>query len=395
MKRFKSLLLLLMLALQTLAQPADSLQISLITCSPGPKVYSLYGHTAIRCQNFTRGADWVFNYGVFSFTQPNFIWRFVLGKCDYMVEAIPWKYFLTDYEDRGSSVTAQVLDLSPTEAYRIFYNLIENCRPENCEYRYNFFYNNCTTKARDMIECSVEGDVEYTSESNKKTFRQILHEYTNVNPWSGEGNDMLLGASVDTLLDDRSQMFAPEYMMRYLDGAVIRDEKGNARPLVKRTDILLAKKEQPVELLFPLSPLACGWILLAFSLIIVCIEYLTRHMFWIWDVLLLFLQGCAGTVLVFMFLFSQHPSVDTNWLVWLFNPIAFLGIPLVVKAAWHRRKTLWHAYNFTVLTLFIVFSPWIPQDFGDIVVPLALILLSRPISYYLFYQRNQRTKVKK
>lgn len=206
---------------------------------------------------------------------------------------------------------------------------------------------------------------------------------------------MLLGASVDTLLDDRSQMFAPEYMMRYLDGAVIRDEKGNARPLVKRTDILLAKKEQPVELLFPLSPLACGWILLTFSLIIVGIEYLTRHMFWIWDVLLLFLQGCAGTLLVFMFLFSQHPSVDTNWLVWLLNPIAFLGIPLVVKAAWHHRRTLWHAYNFTVLTLFIVFSPWIPQDFGDIVVPLALILLSRPISYYLFYQRNQRTKVKK
>ncbi len=384
--------MLLLLALQAFAQPTDSLQISLITCSPGPKVYSLYGHTAIRCQNFTRGADWVFNYGVFSFTQPNFIWRFVLGKCDYMVEAIPWKYFLTDYEKRGSSVTAQVLNLNQIEAFRIFYNLIENCRPENCEYRYNFFYNNCTTKARDMIEYSVEGEVEYTPEPNKKSFRQILHEYTDVNPWAGEGNDMLLGAAVDTLLDDRSQMFAPEYMMHYLDGAVVRDGEGNVKPLVKRTDILLAKREMPVELLLPISPLAAGWLLLAFALMIVCIEYFSHYMLWIWDVILLFLQGCAGSLLVFMFLFSQHPSVDTNWLVWLLNPIAFLGIPLVVKAAWHRRKTLWHAYNFTILTLFIVFSPWIPQDFGDIVVPLALILLTRPISYYLFYQR---TKVKK
>ncbi len=148
----------------------------------------------------------------------------------------------------------------------------------------------------------------------------------------------------------------------------------------------------PIEPIFLISPLATGWILLAFALVVVLIEFATHYMLWIWDVILLFLQGCAGTILLFMFFFSQHPAVDSNWLVLLLNPIAFFGIPLVVKAAWHRRKTLWHAYNFTVLTLFIVFSPWIPQDFGDIVVPLALILLTRPISYYLFYQRK---KVKK
>ena len=88
------------------AQQLDSIRASLITCSPGQEVYALYGHTALRLQNFTTGEDVVFNYGVFSFKQPHFIWRFVRGQCDYMVVPTPWQYFTREYEERGSSITA-------------------------------------------------------------------------------------------------------------------------------------------------------------------------------------------------------------------------------------------------------------------------------------------------
>ena len=105
--------------------PCDSIEASLITCSPGDEVYSLYGHTALRCRNFTRKADVAFNYGVFSFGQPHFLWRFILGQCDYMVLGIPWDVFIKEYEERDSRVTQQPLNLTSEEANRLWAYLVE------------------------------------------------------------------------------------------------------------------------------------------------------------------------------------------------------------------------------------------------------------------------------
>ena len=179
-------------------QAQDSIRVSLLTCSPGQEVYSLYGHTAIRCVDFARGKDIVFNYGVFSFSQPYFIWRFVLGQCDYMVDAVYFDGFIRSYTERGSRVTEQILQLSGEEARMMMAYLIWNCRPENREYRYNFLYNNCTTMVRDVIERCVRGRVIYPARLPQRTTRDILHEYTQGHPWAAEGDDFLLGSAVDT-----------------------------------------------------------------------------------------------------------------------------------------------------------------------------------------------------
>lgn len=371
------------------AQEGDSVRVSLVTCSPGNKVYSLYGHTAIRCQNFTRGVDLAFNYGVFSFNQPHFVWHFVLGRCDYMVMPIPWDDFLVDYSERGSSVTAQVLNLTPRESNAVFLSLVDNCSKEKRYYRYNFLYNNCTTKVRDMIETCVEGSVVYPDTLPHFTYRQILHQYTAGHPWAQEGNDMLLGADVDTVLSARAVMFAPEYLMRYADGAVIRQENNDSRPLVLETENILEKRDVPEEGFPPVGPLTAALCFLAFCVMVCLLERFFNRMFWIWDILLLVAQGSAGTLLLFMFLFSEHPAVGSNWLVWPFTPLAFLGLCPVVKAAVGKRKTHWHAFYFVYLALFIIFSPWIPQDFGNIVVPLATALLTRPVSYHAYYCRKK------
>ena len=113
----------------------DSIRVSLLTCSPGQEVYSLYGHTAIRVQIPKDSIDEVFNYGVFDMSKPHFAWHFVLGETDYMVVPIPWEYFTIDYEKRGSSITEQELNLTPDEASRLVSNLIENSQPQNRVYR--------------------------------------------------------------------------------------------------------------------------------------------------------------------------------------------------------------------------------------------------------------------
>lgn len=190
----------------------DSIQFSLLTCAPGSEIYALFGHTAIRYQNFSKGVDLVFNYGMFSFDTPHFVYRFVKGETDYQLGITPYSYFESEYAFRGSSVYQQVLNLTYLEKISLLKLLQDNYLPENRVYRYNYFYDNCTTRARDQIERSIQGKVVYPSVDWHKTFRGIVHEFTKGSPWDELGIDLCLGAEADKPIDLRQQMFAPFYM---------------------------------------------------------------------------------------------------------------------------------------------------------------------------------------
>ena len=220
----------------------DSIRVTLLTCSPGPEIYELYGHTAIRCQTpkpplGEERTDIVFNYGVFDMSKPYFAWHFVLGQTDYMVQPVPWEFFVREYDERGSSITEQELNLTPSEARRLLSRLLENCLPENCQYRYNFLYKNCTTMVRDMVEGVIDGSIQYPDTLPHQTYREVLHHYTPEHPWAQEGNDLLLGAEVDTILSEHAAMFVPENLMRAYDGAFIITTRGDMRPLVKSKEL--------------------------------------------------------------------------------------------------------------------------------------------------------------
>lgn len=365
----------------------------LLTCSPGPEVYELYGHTALRVRD-ALGLDVVFNYGVFDFIRPYFVWNFVLGKTDYMVQPIPYNYFIQVYEERGSSVIAQRLNLTATEGDKLMRALMENSLPQNREYRYNYLTNNCTTKVRDMIEHVIEGEVRYW-EADRLTYRECLHHYTQEHPWAELGDDILLGASVDTILTDRSSAFLPERLKVYYDKAVIFDMEGNSRPLlVGEAYELVEKREVPIEPEFPLSPFMTLLAFAGLSLLVFAIEVVFKRMIWGYDLLIMPAQGLCGLLLCFMFFFSEHPSVDSNWQIWLFNPLPLVCMPWVVWRAIKHRFCLYHLVNMGILVLFLVFSPWIPQHFASVTLPLACILLLRPVSYYISYSRNSLPSAK-
>ena len=368
--------------------PEDSIEVGLLTCEPGTEVYALYGHTAIRICNYATGEDWVFNYGLFNFRQPHFIWRFALGECDYQVGAEPFAYFAREYEARGSSVYQQTLNLTTAEKRRLWALLLENMRPENREYRYNYFYDNCTTRARDRIEESIEGEVVYPKADTVRTYREIVHQYTANYPWAELGNDLCLGAEADCPITEREEMFAPFYMLHYAEGAVIRDAAGNERPLVSDTFELVKGRGLAVQKEFPLSPGTCAWLLFALVALLTLAERWRRVCFWWLDLVLMTCVGIMGLVLTFLFFFSIHPTVGSNWQIWVFNPIPLLAMPWVVWCGIKKRKTRYHAFNTAVLMFFIIFSFFIPQDFCVVVVPLALSLLLRSCSYVVSYRKS-------
>ena len=391
MKRIVFFLMMSASVLLAVAQSPSHTEVSVITCSPGDEVYSLYGHTAIRLRDEARGLDIAVNYGVFDFNTDHFAWKFVLGETDYMCMAVPWHFFIDEYRQRGSSVKAQVLNLTEEETDSLVRYLDWNLKPENCIYRYNYLTDNCTLRVMDCVERAIKGRIVYSWDTDRLTYRDIIHDYTNGSPWAQVGNDILLGCDVDTILSSRAKCFVPDYYSSALNGALIRDLVADTRPMVRRTEMLLeasvpAGAQQDS---FPVSPVIAVWGLFAVLCLIAMIEYRTGYMLWPLDFVLLTAHGVAGAILLFVFLFSQHPALDTNWQVWLLNPLPLLAMPFVVRDAWKRQCCIWHYILAAVILSFLVFTPWIPQKYSVITIPLALALVTRPVSYIIRYGRKE------
>ena len=360
----------------------DSVEFSLLTCQPHDEVYSLYGHTAIRFHDLRRGGiDAAFNYGVFNFNAPHFVLRFVFGLTDYELGAYPYPLFQKEYRQFGSMVTEQVINLTSEEKQRLYSALVENLRPANSVYRYNYFYNNCTTKARDIIERCIDGKVEYAErEDYTPTFRGMIHDMTERNPWSRFGNDLLLGLKADQPTQLRQQEFLPHNLMYDFDRAQIYKD-GQYRPLVKERRVAVPAGVQMVQTGFPFSPTSCAVIVLVFSIILVIIQEKKKRIFRLWDVLIMLVDGMIGTVL-FLMLFSQHPTVSLNLQIIFFNPIHLLFLWPVLKGKPTR-------YWLTIPVLAVLFLiGGLFQHYAEGIYVLALCLLLQSI-LHINRQRKQ------
>ena len=375
-------------AFSVLSQSTDSIRFSLLTCAPGTEIYSLFGHTAIRYENYTRRIDVVFNYGMFSFNTPNFIFRFVAGETDYQLGITPYSYFEAEYAMRGSSVYQQVLNLTQSEKERLLTILENNYLPENRIYRYNYFYDNCTTRARDKIEECIEGKVVYPDSLSGKSYRSIVHEFTAGSPWDELGIDLCLGAEADKEINKRQQMFSPFYMKYYASNAYIVDAGGTRRPLILDETKIVDVEPEEVQPGFILSPLMCGALFLALCVVMAWGQWKTQRIWWGWDIVLYGLQGLAGCIIAFLFFFSVHPTVGSNWLLILFNPIPLLYLPFMVYKAVKRKKDYYHVGNMVYLTLFITILPFCGQEFNLTVLPLALGLLVTSASHVLVWNKK-------
>lgn len=352
----------------------DSVEVSLLTCQPHEEIYSLYGHTAIRYHDLRNGEDWAFNYGVFNFHAPHFVFRFVFGLTDYELGVVPTEIFQKEYQRYGSMVTEQVLNMTAEEKQTIYDALAENYQEANRIYRYNFFYDNCTSRARDMIERCIHGKINYQERPDyTPTYRQMVHGCTQGHPWTTWGNDFLLGLKADWKTTLREQEFLPNNLMYDFNRAQIYRNDGRYTPLVKETRTLVPAGVQIAETDFPLTPLECSIMLAAISLIILALEWKRKKTYKWWDITLMLLQGIMGCVL-FVMIFSQHPTTNINLQILLYNPLPLLFIYKVYK----RRHTAYWSLLLVMGLLFLAGSFW--QDYAEGMIVLALCLLLRYIS---------------
>ena len=401
MKRFRrilriiSLVFFVLLTTNAKGQTADSIisnmddvEVSLLTCGPGNEAYSLFGHTAIRISQPSRGMDVVVNYGMFSFKQKYFIPRFVLGLTDYQMGITTFDDFKAEYEYEQRWVFEQTLNLTSKEKSALLQAVDQNYKPENVTYRYNVFYNNCTTKARDLIAANIDGKIKYNSATSEyQSFRELCHSKTSLHRWSQFGNDLLLGIQADLPTNISEQQFLPENLEHDFSLATIEtntDEANNAtigannaspRKLVSHEEYIIPKYVAASAIPDSLpSPRALAIVIAIIIIGVSLIEYFWSKNLWLTDAILMPVIGLTGMIL-FVMIFSKHPTVNINFQILILNPIAlFMAIPMVMK----QRKgmlTWWHKTY--VLCLFLGILCGLFQDYAEGIRILALSLLVR------------------
>ena len=352
----------------------DSMEVSLLTCTPGPVAYSMYGHSALRVHNYTADLDVVFNYGVFDYSEDNFVMKFVKGETDYILGAEYAVGFFGRYRDEGAGILEQVLNLSQEECNTLYVLLMENLRPENRTYRYNWLYDNCTTRARDAMERAIQGEVRYHAADPQLSARAILHQFNVVDRWMEFGENLILGYELDRTLTKRQQMFIPSYYAADVDSATILRADGQIVPLVRETrhplEQTLPKRDSDFDM-----PMLTFIFLFVIVVVISVIELRRKQTFKWLDVTLSVLVGLAGLLVAFLFFFSEHAGVSTNILVILFNPLAFVWIPFLIL-----RRT--RVVNYVILAEFIAFfivAVAVRQCLDAAIWPLVSTLLLRVI----------------
>ena len=351
--------------------PAAS--VSILTCNPGTDVYSMYGHTAIRVTDPAMELDAVFNYGVFSFESPNFIYRFAKGQTDYLMVGQKFASFLPEYEQDKRSVYEQVLNLSAEGKNQLFMALLENAKPENREYRYNFFMDNCATRVRDMIERNGGGTVHFADHHPTKTYRDLIKEFHHSFRWIDLGIDLLVGQKADLTVSSYGQMFLPEYLMDQFANAEITTD-GVVQPLVMETRTLVEYPNDKLKNDLQWPAITFGFLFLLVAVISVG-GYLRKtktdwHDYW-----LLGLTGFAGVIIGWFTLYSEHPAMSPNSnLLWAFP--ANLIFAFVWKNKKWRDKT---RYYFWLTGALLLLSLVMRQVFNPAVYFIVLILLVRVV----------------
>ncbi|MEQ9423964.1 MAG: DUF4105 domain-containing protein [Cyclobacteriaceae bacterium] len=380
---FKKLIISFFLALlsgfgwsQTLSEKAE---ISVYTMGPlQTELYSAFGHSAFRVLDPDSGWDLIYNYGVFDFDQPNFYLNFAKGTPYYKLGVHDYKRFYNVYLRDDRRIVQQVLNLNKEEKQRLFDFLQWNALPENQNYYYNYIYDNCATKIRDVMDSvfnnTIEYDYSYVNQS--LSFRDLMDMYLGEQPWGDLGIDICLGTGIDKEASGYHYMYLPDYVEKAFNGATTPTDS-TRKPLIKTTNVL--NEGNPISP--PESFLTPNVVFIGIFLFFGFISFKDfkrgQRSNWV-DILLFSIAGIVGWLLAFLWFFTDHISSNNFNMIWAM-PAHMVVVPFLLQKNhpyWLRKYFLG---QIVILGLLIALWGFWPQNLHDSLIPFALILLIRSI----------------
>ncbi len=371
------------LAAQKLTENA---KISLMTVAPGDEIYSIFGHSAIRVNDPVLMLDRCYNYGTFEFDQPNFLLKFCRGKLLYYLNIEPTRAFVNSNLYDRRAMQEQILNLKTDQKQRLFDLLEENALPENKNYKYDFFYDNCATRIRDIVKEGFFHQIYFDSTGLErgKTMRQLLKPYLADFPWTDFGIDLILGLPADKIATAEQWMFLPDHVHHIFGKTKIEENQ----PLVASEKPLpdggfpprpAARKTDFVDNFFG-NPLwvMCFVALLGFlSMANPRTERVFDFIFWL-------VLGIAGLVMFLLWVATDHSATKMNFnILW--------ALPTHLLFFWKNRRSELTDNYFVgaaiLAALAVVFWAFLPQEMPNAALPLAILVVAKGL-FRRFWKGN-------
>ncbi|WP_051141317.1 Lnb N-terminal periplasmic domain-containing protein [Salisaeta longa] len=371
-------------AASTRTAPPDTLSaqssIALLTIRSGAPLYSAFGHSALRVYDPVRGIDRLYNYGTFSFEDPWFLVKFTYGQLRYFLSTTSFPGALRAYRFMNRPVIAQTLNLTRAQRSALFRFLEHNAQPEHRYYRYDFLYDNCSTRIRDALRYVLGDTLRWGARPDPAaTFRDLLARYMQNRPLTWAGMDLGLGQPVDQDVNTFESMFLPRYLMEAADHAVLQTD-GTRRPLVARTDTLLWIEGYRPSPHAANWPVWMAWLVFALGVGTTAWQLHKRQPpGWGLDGTLFGSAGVIGLLLTYLWI-STHDVTTPNWnLLWAWPWHVLLLSPSLRARLSQTNRTLY--WSLTAGACLLVAVAWrlIPQDLPAAFFPIILLMAVRAI----------------
>ncbi len=388
------LVVLCLLSVSTLKAQTHTLsrkaEISVLTIGPGSSLNDAFGHNAFRIKDSLNHIDVVFNYGIYDFNTPNFYIKFAQGRLNYLIGMNYYKDFYRNYKEENRTIKEQVLNLSQDEKQRLLNFLLNNIKPENRRYLYDFFYDNCATKIRDVLETTTNNKIQFNTPDRFKqqTFRQLIYSNLNKNSWGSFGIDLALGSVIDKKATPYEHMFLPKYIFKFFENATFSN---SGKKLVKQTHILYKKTDTPKTNNFLTSPLMVFGIIGSLILFITFKDYKNKKRSNWLDVILFCITGIIGILILLLWFATDHKGTHQNYnLLWA----CALNI-LVVFQFFKKNIPSWFIryLKFLVILLCLMLLHWIIgiQVFAIGLIPFLIALFIRYVYLITYFNLNKTT----
>jgi hypothetical protein len=369
---------------------SENAEVSIITVGPGTNLNDSFGHNGFRIRDQSRNIDVIYDYGRFDFNTPNFYLKFAQGKLLYEIGSNNFDPFFNYYKKQNRWIKEQVLNLNYSEKQALFKYLQTNIKPENKKYKYDFFYDNCATKIRDVIIEILGDKLEYKEDhiTENYTFRELIQKNVKANSWGSLGMDIAIGAVVDRKARPIEYQFLPQYVFEGANNAVVIRNDAEVSLVKKYNYLFEAKKQEPKSNFF-LSPF------FVFGCLGLCLIFITYKDFKnntrsrLPDMLIFLITGIVGLALLLLWVATDHTATVNNYnLLWAF-PFSILFVLHIYKKfprAWLRKYIF-----FLIMLLSLLAIHWTTgvQVFAVGLLPLLLALGIRYIYVWYFLGKKQ------
>lgn len=340
------------------------IQVSLLTCGTGDEIYSVFGHTAVRILDSAAGTDIVYNYGTFEYGE-DFELQFMKGKLLYYLSEERYSDFVDLYQSEGRWIEEQVLVSSEADKRKIQDYLLTNLLPENRAYKYDFFFDNCATRIRDIFTQTHGKAFLYPNvlpHQKSLSFRDIINQYLARNVWERFGINVLLGSKIDVKMSNSQIMFLPDYLRDAVGGATL-----DGKRFVSKAELVVKEQRKASASDYSVLIVLYGMlILLAAGLFVPKLKLLGLFM----SNFILVVTGLLGVLIIVMWLGTDHQNCANNYnLLW--------ALPTNLYFAFKKKQ-----YKYAMIAIVLIFVSMFLHLLGiqqlllpEMIAVLAMLLL--------------------